>query len=483
MGSILEKLNGYIWSVPLVVLILFSGLYFSFKMKFPQFRRFKSLVKASSKGTSSNKGLNQVQSFIFTAARTVGVGNIAGMAAGIHFGGPGAIFWLWILAIFGSSIAMIEGILGQSYKVEVNGEFRGGPAYYIEKGFKNKKIGKILAFFYAVVGVFAVTFLMTAVQGYNIVKGINLAFGFDMVIVGLVFAVFLGFIIIGGLKRIGNVVQRLSPFIAIVYFIMSLIVIFFNIDKLPSTLLLIVKSAFGKDAIMGAIMGQSIIWGIKRGVFANEVGVGSSAITSASAEVDHPVTQGMIGALSVFMGTFFICTTSALMMLITNSYNVVDRLGNIIVEYLPGVEYGNAYIINAINSVFTGFGDAFIAISVLCFASVALLAYYIYAESNLIFLIKDNKLGVLILKIFFVIAVFVGSILNVDIVWTMGDMAYGMMAWVNVFALIFIGNQGVKIFADYEKQEKEGIIPKFDAEKLGMENTSEIWNDNKFKDN
>lgn len=476
MVAILEKINGYIWGVPLVSLILCSGLYYSVKMGFPQFRRFKSLIKASTKGNSAQKGLNQLQSFIFTAARTVGVGNIAGMAAGIHYGGPGAIFWLWILAIFGSAIAMIEGILGQSYKVEVNGQYRGGPAYYIEKGFKNKKIGKILSFFYAVVGVFAVTFLMTAVQSYNIVKGINLAFGFNMVITGLIFSIFLGFIIIGGLKRIGNVAQKISPFIAIIYFVMSLIVIFANINKLPETLILIIKSAFGKDAIIGAMMGQSIIWGIKRGVFANEVGVGSSAITSASAEVDHPVTQGMIGGLSVFMGTFFICTTSALMMLITNSYNVVDKFGNILVENLPGVEYGNGYIIHAINTVFSGFGDAFIAISVLCFASVALLAYYIYAESNLIFLIKDNKKGVLILKIFFIIAVFFGSILNVDIVWTMGDMAYGMMAWVNVFALIFIGNQGVKIFKDYEKQEKEGIKPVFNGKKLGLNNTSEIWN-------
>ena len=475
MSEILNTLNNYVWGMGLVLMVLLTGLYYSFKMKFPQFRRFKLLVKSSSKGGDTEKGLNQLQSFIFTAARTVGVGNIAGMATGIHFGGPGAIFWLWVLALVGSPIAMIEGIMSQAYKKEVRGEYRGGPAYYMEKGFKNKKVGHVFAKFYAVVGVFAVTLLMPGVQTYNIVKGINLAFNFNVVIVGLIFSIVFALIIIGGLRRIGNVAQRVSPFMAIAYFIMSLIVIFFNITKLPATLALIIKSAFGKDAIFGAMVGQAVIWGIKRGVFANEVGVGSSAITSASADVDHPVTQGMIGGLSVFMGTFFICTTSALMMIITDSYNTVDKLGNFVVENLPGVEYGNAYVIDAINSCLPGIGEAFIAISVLCFSSVALLAYYLYAESDLIFLVGDREKPILILKIVFVISIFLGCLNDVDTVWTMGDMAHGLMAWINVFTLIFIGNQAVKIFKDYEEQEKLNIKPVFDPDKLGIHEASDVW--------
>ncbi|WP_019132930.1 alanine/glycine:cation symporter family protein [Peptoniphilus obesi] len=475
MSEILNTLNNHVWGMGLVLMVLLTGLYYSFKMKFPQFRRFKLLVKSSSKGGDTEKGLNQLQSFIFTAARTVGVGNIAGMATGIHFGGPGAIFWLWILALVGSPIAMIEGIMSQAYKKEVRGEYRGGPAYYMEKGFKNKKVGNVFAKFYAVVGVFAVTLLMPGVQTYNIVKGINLAFNFNVVIVGLIFSIVFGLIIIGGLRRIGNVAQRVSPFMAIAYFSMSLIVIFFNITKLPATLALIIKSAFGKDAVFGAMVGQAVIWGIKRGVFANEVGVGSSAITSASADVDHPVTQGMIGGLSVFMGTFFICTTSALMMIITDSYNTVDKLGNFVVENLPGVEYGNAYVIDAINSCLPGIGEAFIAISVLCFSSVALLAYYLYAESDLIFLVGDREKPILILKIVFVISIFLGCLNDVDTVWTMGDMAHGLMAWINVFTLIFIGNQAVKIFKDYEEQEKLNIKPVFDPDKLGIHEASDVW--------
>ena len=228
--------------------LILTGLYFSFKMKFPQVRRLKSFVKASSKGTSSDKGLNQIQSFIFTAARTVGVGNIAGMATGIHFGGPGAIFWLWILAIFGSPIAMIEGIMAQTYKVEVNGEYRGGPSYYIDKGFKNKKVGRILALFYSVVGVIAAAFLMPGVQTYNIVKGMNLAFNVNMVVAGFVFAIILGVIIIGGLKRIANLATSLVPSMSIFYIVVGVLVIILNIRQVPMIILQIFTEAFSFNA-------------------------------------------------------------------------------------------------------------------------------------------------------------------------------------------------------------------------------------------
>ena len=476
MAELISKLNGMVWSMGLVLLVLLGGLYFSVRMGFPQIRRIKALIKASSeKSESGEKGLNQFQSFVLTAARTVGVGNIAGMATGIHFGGPGAIFWLWILAIFGSPIAMIEGIMAQTYKIEVHGEYRGGPAYYMEKGFKNKKIGRVFALFYAGVGVFAVTLLMPGVQTYNIAKGINLAFGVNMVVAGAIFTAVLALVILGGLKRIGNVAQRVSPFMAIAYFIMSLVVIAFNFDKFPGAIALIFKSAFGKDAIFGAILGQAVSWGIKRGVFANEVGIGSSAITSATAEVRHPVTQGLIGALSVFMGTFFVCTTSAIMIIVTNSYNVEGPGGKMIVENLPGVEYGNAYVINAINTTVPGIGAAFIAISVLCFSSVALLAYYLYAESDLVFLVGEKKGPIKILKIVFIISVFIGSITPVGTVWDMGDMAHGMMAWINIITLLLIGNQGVKIFKDYEEQEKKGQKPEFNPEKLGLNDVSNVW--------
>lgn len=479
MGNLLTTINDFVWGLPLVILVLLSGLYFTVRMKFPQFRRFKSFVKASTQNESSSKGLNQVQSFVLTAARTVGVGNIAGMAAGIHFGGPGSIFWLWILALFGSATVMIEGILAQTYKKEINGEYRGGPSYYMEKAFKNKKIGRIFALTYAVVGVFAVTFLMPGVQSYNITQGIELAFGVDQAIGGLILAALLAVVIIGGIKRIGQFAQRFSPIIAVLYLLIALIVIIFNYDKIIPTFGLIFKSAFGVDAVFGAIVGQSISWGIKRGVFANEIGVGTSAITSATSEVKHPVTQGMIGGLSVFVGTFFVSTMTALMILITNSYNVVGPDGNMIVEYLPGTAYGNEYIISAIDSVLPNLGAPIIAIAVLSFSSVALLAHYLYAESNLIFLIGERKKPVFVLQIAFIASVFLGSVISADAVWTMGDLAFGLMAWINVITLFVIGNQGVKIFADYEEQEKQNKEPVFDPDKLNLLEADKSWKQNK----
>lgn len=476
MAQWITYLNDKIWGLPLVILVLISGVYYSVRMKFPQFRRFRTFVKASSKGDKNfGKGLNQLQSFFLTAARTIGVGNIAGMATGLHFGGPGAVFWLWILALFGSATVMVEGILAQTYKKEVHGEFRGGPAYYMEKGFKYPGLGKVFAYFYAGVGVVAVTFLMPGVQTFNIAQGLELAFGIKMIIGGLILSAFLGIVIIGGLKRIGEVVQRLSPFAALAYLIIALIVIFANYSKIPSTFSLIIRSAFGWDAVLGAVVGQAIIWGIKRGVFANEIGVGTSAITSASSDVNHPVTQGMIGGLSVFVGTFFVSTTSALMILITNSYNVVTETGQKVVEYLPGVEYGNEYVMRAIDTVFPGFGAPVIALAVFSFSAVALLAYYLYAESNLMFIVGDRKGPVWLLKILFIISIFIGSITSADTVWTMGDLAHGLMAWINVITLLIIGNQAVKIFKDFEKQEKDNKTPIFDPEKLDLDNVSSRW--------
>ena len=475
MSDILNRINGVVWSMPLVILVLISGLYYSIKLGFPQILHIKDMVKAAGSANKSEKGLNSVQSFIFTAARTVGVGNIAGMATGIYFGGPGAIFWLWILAIFGSSISMIEGILAQTYKVEVNGEFKGGPAYYMEKGMKNAKLGKAFAVAYAVITVIGVTFLMPSVQTYNIVQGLNQAFGFNVVIAGVIFSAIMGIVIFGGLKRIGNVAQRLSPIMAILYFLMSVVIIIFNIDKFPGVIMLIIRSAFGMDSVFGAMFGAAVSWGIKRGVYANEVGIGTSAITSASAEVDHPVTQGMIGGLSVFMGSFFVCTTSAVMILITNSYNTIGSNGKLVVEHLPGIAYGNPFVTNAINTSLPGLGEKFIAISILCFAFVALTAYYLYTESNLIYLIGGSKLGIFIQRIFFIGSVFIGSVISADTVWTMGDIANALMAWINVIAILFLGNTAVKIYKDYNEQKKMKITPVFDGDKLGLKNVSDAW--------
>ncbi len=477
MVDFLNKLAGLLWSMPLIILVLVTGLVFSIKLGFPQVRSFKTMIKEMKEKGSSDQGLSPFQSFIFTAARTVGVGNIAGMATGIYFGGPGAIFWLWILAFFGTSIALVEGTLSQTYKSVVNGEFRGGPANYMEKGIDNKALGKFLAMLYSLVTVICLTFLMSGVQSFYIVKGLHDAFSINSLILGIVFSALLAVVVFGGLKRMGNVAQRLAPTMGLLYVIMSIIVIVVNIGRLPSTIALIFKSAFGTDAVFGAIFGSAVSWGIRRGVHANEVGIGTAAITSATAKVSHPASQGLLSGLSVYIGSLFVCTTTSIMILMTDSYNVIDKAGKLIYEGAKGLDYGNPFVSQAIEKTIpiNGLGNIFISLAILCFAFVALTAFYLYAESNLVYLIGGNKVGIVLLKIGFIGSVFVGTIVASDTIWAMADIGNALMAWVNIIALILVGNKGIKIYKDYEKQIKEGKKPVFDGDKLGIDNVSEVW--------
>lgn len=476
MNELLTTINSALWSMPLVILIVGAGIYFSIRMKFPQIRLFKDMIKATSTTGNSEKGLSPLKSFVFTSARSVGVGNISGMAAALFFGGPGSIFWLWILAIFGCTVAGIEGILAQTYKEEINGELKGGPAFYMRKGIKNPTLGKFMAALYAIAIVIGVVFLMSPVQSYNIANGISSAFHIPTIIVGILFAILIAVVIFGGLKRIGDVANKIFPFMAFAYVLLALVVIIANITKVPEVISLIFRSALGVDPIMGAIIGTAITRGVQRGVFANEVGQGTSAITAATSTVNHPAKQGLIGSLSVFIGTFFVCTPSVIMMLMTGCYNVQNPQGGFLYEGLPGIEAGNGYVSSAINTIIPGFGEIFIAIAILLFAFVALLAYYHYSESNLVYLVGGNKTAIFILRICFVGCIFVGTILKAEIIWTMGDIAAGSQCWINIIAIFLLGNIGIKIFTDYDRQKKNGIEePEFNPDVLGIKNVSDVW--------
>lgn len=479
MADILNKIAGTLWDMPLIFLILGVSIYYSIVMRFPQFTQLKEMFRLLKERGESEQGLSPFQTFIFTAARTVGVGNIAGMATGIYFGGPGAIFWLWILAIFGSSIAILEGTLGQTYKKVINNEYKSGPANYMAEGFKNKNLGKFFAITYSLITTISLTFLMSGVQSFYIVQGLNEAFNIPTLVLAIIFTIILGIVIFGGLKRMGRTSQKLSPIAGLLFVLMSIIIIAFNITKLPAVLALIFKSAFGRDAIFGAMLGSALQWGIRRGVHANEIGIGTSAITSATSQVTHPAQQGLLGGLSVYIGTLFVCTTTTLMILITDSYNVVNASGDIVYEGLKGVAYGNPFVANAIQSTIPipNFGNIFVALAVLIFAFVALTAFYLYAESSLSYIVGDNKIAFLILKIMFLVSVFGGTLVVSDTIWALADIGNGLMAWTNVIALIFVGSQGVKIVNDYCSKKSEGILsPTFDPESLNIKTDKNIWN-------
>ena len=480
LESMVNNINDVIWSIPLIVLILGSGVYFSIRTKFPQIRLLKEMFRLlkENKGKGTEEGISGLRAFIMTAAGRVGVGNIAGMATAITLGGPGAIFWLWIVAFFGTSIALIESTLAQAYKITVNGEFRGGPAYYIEKGIGIKWCAKA----FALVTILAPGVLMPGVQTFNIASGLNDAFGWDKVVIASVLALVIGLCIFGGVKRISSVAEKVSPFMACAYLLVSFIIIGVNIAKVPEVFMLIIHSAFGTQPIFGALAGAALSKGVMRGVFANEAGQGTAAIMAGSADVSHPVKQGLAGCLSVYMGTFLVCTTSAFMILLTGNYNVVNPAGGFIFEGMPGKEYGVANVHAAINTVMPGFGAPFIAVSILLFAFIALLAYYYYAESNLAYVFyeskawqKSNKPFLYVLRGVFILAAFQGCLQVVSVAWTMGDIGCGLMTWLNIIAVLVLSKQGLKIFDDYERQKKLGLEPVFDPEVLGIANAGSVW--------
>ena len=478
MSGLFNQIAGLLWGLPIIFLILGVSVYYTVIMKFPQFTQLKEMFRLLKERGESEEGLSPFQSFIFTAARTIGVGNIAGMAMGIYFGGPGAIFWLWVLALFGSSIAILEGTLGQTYKQVIHNEYKSGPANYMAKGFKSKRLGKGFAIAYSLITAISLTFLMSGVQAFYIVQGLHDAFNLPVIILAIAFTLLLGIVIFGGLKRIGHTSQKLSPIAGLVYVTLSPIVIVVNYRKMPEVISLIFQSAFGQQAVFGAVVASALQWGIRRGVHANEIGIGTSAITSATAQVSHPAQQGLLGGLSVYIGTLFVCTTTTFMILVTDSYNVIHPNGTLIHQGVPGLQAGNPFVAHAIQSVIPipNIGNVIVALAILIFAFVALTAYYLYAESSLAYIVGDHPKVFVGLKCCFLVSIFVGTMVVSDVIWAMADIGYGLMAWTNVIAILFVGHQGVRIVKDYTDQRAQGIKkPSFVPKSLGLEPHKGIW--------
>ncbi|RLD25253.1 MAG: sodium:alanine symporter [Bacteroidetes bacterium] len=469
----------------LIVLILGAGFYFSIITRFLQVRHLKEMVRLLFKGKSSEKGVSSFQAFVIAISGRVGTGNIAGVATAIALGGPGAIFWMWIIAFLGSATAFIEATLGQIYKVVKDGEYRGGPSYYIEKGLNIKWYAVV----FSIATIISMAFFLPGVQANSISKSMETAFNisdyelsflFDLTlninIVGVLLAIALALIIFGGVKRIGHVAQIVVPFMAIAYILMSLVIIALKIDQVPEVLSLIVKSAFGAEPAFGGIIGMAILLGVKRGIYSNEAGQGTAPHPAAAAEVSHPVKQGLVQAFSVYIDTLFICTATALMILFTGSYNVIDPDGVYLVESLAGVNYGPEYTQHAVESVFPGIGKGFVAISLLFFAFTTLMAYYYMAETNVSYLStqRNHKWLINLLRIMTLITVYYATTITAGAVWTLGDIGVGIMAFLNIIAILFLQKPALKALKDYMQQKKEGKDPVFDPTKLGIKN-ADFW--------
>ena len=476
-NDIVNFLNNIIWSNYLIWLCLGTGVFFSVIMLFPQVRLIKDMVGQLFGGKSSDSGVSSFQSFAMALGGRVGTGNIAGVASAIGFGGPGAVFWMWAIAFLGAGSAYIESALAQVYKEKIDGEYRGGPSYYIEKGLGQKWYAVI----FSISAIISVGFFLPGIQANSIATSMNNAFGIPVWITGAIVAVLLGLIIFGGVKRIGKVAEFIVPFMAIGYIIVALLVIVMNLDKVPGVFQMIFDGAFSAKAATGAVIGQAIMWGVKRGIYSNEAGQGTGPMAAAAAEVSHPAKQGLVQAFSVYVDTLFVCSATAFMILIMGTYNVYDKAGNVLVENLSGVQPGPAYTQAGLDLFFpgNGFGSVFVAIALFFFAFTTLMAYYYYSEVNVAYLakkMKNHKMVFTITRIVLLIMTFVGSINSQGAVWALGDVGVGLMAWLNIIAILLLTKTGVLTLKDYEAQKKQGLDPVFDPQALGIKN-ADLWMD------
>ena len=473
MESVIYWINDIVWSKALVILCLGTGLFFSFRLKFPQVRLFKEMIRLLFGTKKSKEGISSFQAFTLAISGRIGTGNIAGVATAIAMGGPGAVFWMWTIAFLGSASAIIEATLAQTYKEVSKGEFRGGPAYYILKGLKSKPF----AVLFALATIISCGFLLPSVQSNSIALAVEKAFNVDTVYTAVGVCLLLALIIIGGVKRISSVAEVVVPFMAISYIVMALIIIGLNIDKVPEMFSLILSSAFGADATIGGIVGSAISWGVQRGIYSNEAGQGTAPHAAAAAEVSHPYKQGLVQGFSVYVDTLFVCTATALMILFTNQYNVLHPESGFLVENLPGVEAGAAFTQNAVSSQFPAFGNEFVAVALMFFAFTTVMAYYYIAESNIDFLFKGRKslYAIWVLRFLILISVYLGCINSAKVAWTLGDIGVGLMAWMNLIAILLLYKKAIAVADDYEKQKKQGKDPHFSGTELNLQH-AEYWN-------
>jgi len=487
MQEIVSTINGYVWSSALIYLCLGAGLLYSLLTRFAQVRHFREMIRLTFSGKESDRGISSFQALAVSVSGRVGVGNIAGVAAAIGFGGPGAVFWMWVVAFLGASTAYIESALSQIYKEEEDGQLRGGPAYYIEKAMGQKWY----AWIFAISTIVAVGLLLPGVQSNSIGNAAELAFGSGStinfmgdaisstkMITAIAISAIFTFIVFGGVKRIARFTQIVVPFMAFGYILMAIVIIGMHISELPGVVSMIFKDAFTPIAGFGAAIG----WGVKRGVYSNEAGQGTGPHAAAAAEVEHPAQQGLVQAFSVYVDTLFICSATAFMILITNQY-YVSGLDNAI----SGGMLSSKIIISspaftqlALESVMGGFGKVFVAIALLFFAFTTILAYYYIAETNVAWVGRSFKFPgkLIILKITIVVSVFLGTIRSADLAWAMGDIGVGLMAWLNIIGILilfFMGRPALKALHDYERQKKEGITQyTFNPEALGIKN-ADFW--------
>ena len=500
MEHFVETLNGIIWSNALIFMCLGAGLWFTLRTRFMQLRGFAEMCRLTVRGEKSDAGVSSFQALAMSMAGRMGIGNIAGVATAIAYGGPGAIFWMWVMGFLGASTSYVESTLAQIYKVkDGEGRYRGGPAYYIEKAMGLKWY----AIAFAVATVIATGFLLPGVQANAIADSATAVFcsGADACAsvggtagvklwIGLGVAALLGLIIFGGVKRIASFAEVVVPFMALAFILTAVIVMILNADKVPAMFADIFSSAFGSHAAFGGIIGQAIAWGVKRGIYANEAGQGTGPHAAAAAEVSHPAKQGYVQAFAIYFDTMLVCTSTAFLLLSTGVYNVFGKVSEggvekltAIYEKLPGVapDQGAVMTQAAFDSVVPGWGAGFVALALFFFAFTTIMAYYYMAETNLTYLAgskKTHPAATLLLRLGIMAMVVFGAYHNAKVAWALGDIGVGIMAWLNVVAILILQKPAMLALRDYERQKKLGLDPVFDPDAVGIKN-ADFWRQNK----
>ncbi|GAB2192048.1 alanine/glycine:cation symporter family protein [Sessilibacter sp. MAH2] len=487
MNDIINTLNGFVWSPILVYLCLGAGLFYSILTRFVQVRMFREMWVLLFSNKKDDKGISSFQALAVSLSGRVGTGNISGVAAAIGFGGPGAVFWMWVVAFLGAATAYVESTLAQIYKEEKDGLYRGGPAFYFEKALGQKWYGIL----FAIAMIISCGLCLPGVQSNSIGNAVETAFGAGTMIdttigtfsstkilCGTLVIIALGFIIFGGVKRIAAFAQVIVPFMALAYIIVACVIIALNITELPGVITNIVGDAFTPMAGLGAAIG----WGVKRGVYSNEAGQGTGPHHAAAAEVDHPAQQGIVQAFSVYVDTLFVCSATAFMILITGSYNVHGDGDVFLIQNLAANIDPNspAFTQAALDSALPGVGSTFVALALLFFAFTTILAYYYIAETNVAYLNRFLNMPSLsmVLKFALMAATFYGAVKAAGVVWALGDLGLGMTVWLNVVGILIIflvSKPAIVALKDYEIQRKAGVENyTFDPEKLGIKH-ADFW--------
>jgi len=488
INNIVNMLNGPIWGVGMLVLIVGSGLYFTIRLGFFQFVHFKDMWSRIIDKSESESGISSFASFCTTMAMRVGTGNVAGVAVALYMGGPGALFWMIIAGMTNSAVCFTECTLSVLYKNRIDGQYRSGGAYCAERGLGWKAYGAFYAAFFGL----GVVLFMPAAATYTICDGFKNALGIPMWISALVIALAMAVVVMGGVKRISSVASMLVPPMVGIYLIATVVILIANAGQIPSVIAQVVSCAFGsKEALLGGGVGIAIQQGVKRGTFSSASGMGESMPTAAAAETSHPIKQGMANAAGVWLDTVIVCTASGLMMLLSGCYNTqfgyiggTGAMHDQMAQLAADGTYGVIFVQNACSTVMGSIAPLFIAIMLALFSFTCLISYYYEGETSVLYLFQGDdkaatrKVVIRIMQIVMPILIFIWGNIDSGLAWNLSDLALGGSTWINMLVVLLLSPKVFALYKDYEEQMKAKKDPYYNPDKLCWKGVDvEMWKD------